>query len=200
MRFLLLLKNLIFILFANFSKGCRIRSSGVSAKALAGSTNVETLHNVSVDATSSIGSHTYIGCFTHVTKTRIGRYCSIANNVSIGQGEHLLDRVSTSSSFYESPWQTLTAGDCVIESDAWIGVDAIVLRSVTVGFGAVVAANAVVTKDVPPFAIVAGIPAKIIRYRFSEEKQLAIIASRWWEKDRLEALEIIRQLEATIHE
>ena len=189
------LRNLLGLLVANLVRTCRIRSLNVSPRALRYGQEIEILHKTSVDATSKIGSYTYIGCYTHVTKSNIGRYCSIANNVSIGQGEHHLDRISTSAKFYADPWDTLTTGDCEIASDVWIGVDAVILRGVRIGVGAVIAANAVVTKDVPAFAIVGGVPARLIRYRFSEEKQKIILASCWWEKERKAAAEVIRQLE-----
>ena len=65
--------------------------------------------------------------------------------------------------------------------DVWIGSRAIVLDGIVVGNGAVIAANALVTKDVPPYAIVAGIPAKIIKYRFKQDKIDKLIDSKWWE-------------------
>ncbi|MBK9187303.1 MAG: antibiotic acetyltransferase [Moraxellaceae bacterium] len=137
-----------------------------------------------------------IGCYSHITKTQIGRYVSIANNVSIGQGEHDLTQLSTSALFYEDAWSTLTLGHCEVASDAWIGVDAVILRGVRVGVGAVVAANAVVTKDVPDYAIVAGVPARFIRYRFSEEVRQSLLSSKWWEKDILEAKRVLATIQA----
>ena len=149
---------------------------------------------VQIDKYSSVGSNTYVGRLSSITSSKIGRYVSIANNVSIGLGEHDLDRISTSSVFYINPLETLTKGKCVIGDDVWIGVDAIVLRGANIGTGAVVAANAVVTKDVPPYAIVAGCPARILRYRFSEDNINKILASKWWEKDPKEAAIIHNQL------
>lgn len=195
MALLARIRNVFGLVEARLTRGCLIRSLDVSCHALLGSYHVETLHQVTIDASSNVGSYTYIGSRTGITKCDIGRYCSIANNVSIGQGEHQLHRISTSSAFYEDPWLSLTEGECVIESDVWVGVDAVILRGTKIGLGAVVAANAVVTKDVPAFAIVGGVPARIIRYRFSEEKQQKILASRWWEKDRQEAAALITRLE-----
>ncbi len=136
-----------------------------------------------VSKDSTLGKYCYVGERSDITKSQIGHYVSIANNVSIGPGEHRLDRISTSSLFYSSPYQSLTEGHCRIESDAWIGVDSVVRRGVTIGLGAVVGANSFVNADVPNFAIVAGSPARIIGYRFNEAHQKLIIESNWWELD-----------------
>lgn len=192
------LRNIVSLFVINLTGACRIRSLGVSAHTLRHGRQIEVMHSTRIDSTSRIGDYTYIGSNTNITKSTIGRYCSIANNVSIGQGEHELDRVTTSAIFYATPWETLTTSDCVIESDVWIGVGAVVLRGVKISVGAVIAANAVVTKDVPAFAVVGGVPARLIRYRFSEEKQKLILKSRWWEKEREEAVALIRQLEKAL--
>lgn len=192
-----LLLNLIGALHARVVKGCRIYSVYVSPKALRGR-NIEIHIGTRIDSSCEIGGNSYIGCYGYVTRAKIGRYVSIANNVSIGQGEHKLDRISTSSVFYESAWDVLTAGDCEIGSDVWIGVDAIILRGVKVGTGSVVAANAVVTKDVPDFAVVAGVPARIIKYRFPESQRAQILASLWWEMESDEAAIALQKLETQL--
>ena len=139
--------------------------------------------NTEVDSFSSIGKYCYVGKNCFITKANIGNYCSIANNVSIGQGEHCTSRISTSSLFYEDAYEELTSKDCTIGNDVWIGVDAIILRGVIIGDGAIVGANSVVTKNIPPFAIVVGSPAKIIRYRFDNLKIDRILSSKWWKLD-----------------
>jgi len=91
-----------------------------------------------VSRDSRIGAHSYLGRNCVVSKAVIGRYVSIADNVSIGNGEHDITRISTSSLFYDDPYAELTRGKCEIGSDVWIGVDAIIRRGVHVGLGAVI--------------------------------------------------------------
>lgn len=144
---------------------------------------------------TQIGAHSYLGQNCSVTKAQIGRYVSIGDHVSIGNGEHALTRVSTSSMFYEDGYAVLTRGDCVIDHDAWIGVDAIVRRGVHMGHGAVLGANSFANKDIPPFAIAVGSPARIVGYRFEPPVQEAILASEWWLAEPEEARRIIDRLE-----
>lgn len=158
--------------------------------------NVEVMEGTRISTDCQIGDYTYIGYNCSITKATIGRYCSIANNVSIGQGEHDINRISTSSLFYDNPYQELTRQSCIIGHDVWIGVDAIVKRGVTIGDGAVVGANSFVNSDVPAFAIVAGSPAKMVKYRFPQQKIAEILKSNWWNEELQDAKRIIRRLEA----
>ena len=118
---------------------------------------------------------------------KIGNYCSIAAQVTIMLGgEHHHDWVSGypfSRMFDEAgdlPGYPMTKGDVVIGSDVWIGCDAIILSGVKIGDGAVIAARALVNKDVEPFAVVGGIPAKHLRYRFPEATIKALREIAWW--------------------
>ena len=140
---------------------------------------------------SNIGKYSYIGRRTEIAYTEIGHFCSIAGECHIGMGIHTLENISTSPIFTEkhngtgTSWCNNDTGTpykkTIIGNDVWIGLRAMVLGGVNIGDGAVIAAGAIVTKDVPPYAIVAGVPARIIRYRFSPEiiKQLEYI--KWWE-------------------
>jgi acetyltransferase-like isoleucine patch superfamily enzyme len=152
-----------------------------------------------------IGQYTYIGNNCIIQNTTIGRFCSIANDVLIGLGNHPIDNFSTSPLFYrtnnplkiklvESNSDFQEYKPVEIGNDVWIGARVIILDGVTIGHGAVVAANSVVTKDVPCYAIAGGIPAKIIKYRFSEEKIEAILKSVWWNLDISDALEKGKEL------
>ena len=99
----------------------------------------------------------------------IGNYCSIAGDVTFHLSpNHHLERISTFP-FGGDAENSLSKGDIVVDDDVWIGHHATILTGVHIGQGAVVAAGAVVSKDVPPYAIVGGVPAKIIKYRFSED-------------------------------
>lgn len=117
----------------------------------------------------------------------VGKYVSVADNVNIMLGgEHRTDWVTTYPlNLYYPEWSTIkghpsTKGDVIIGNDVWIGRDVIVLSGVSIGDGAVVAAGSVVTKNVAPFSIVGGNPAKHIRFRFPEDVVQTLIRIAWW--------------------
>lgn len=153
------------------------------------------MQNSILSGKNEIGDYTYIGYNCIITKSSIGRYCSIANNVSIGIGEHKINRVSTSSIFYEEPFETLTQGECIVGNDVWIGSNAVVRRGVRIGNGAIIGANSFVNKDVNDFEIVGGVPAKHIRYRFNLNNIKLINESNWWNLDFESAKIKIKELE-----
>lgn len=103
----------------------------------------------------------------------IGNYCSIAQGVKfLPCSDHALDRISSypfKAMLLTGEQEALSKGDIVVADDVWIGYGATILSGVRIGQGAAVAAGSVVTKDVPPYAIVGGVPAKVIRYRFEPE-------------------------------
>lgn len=103
----------------------------------------------------------------------IGNYCSIAQGVKfLPSTDHAIDRISTypfKAMCLTGEQEALSKGDIVVEDDVWIGYGATILSGVHIGQGAVVAAGAVVAKDVPPYAIVGGVPAKVIKYRFEPD-------------------------------
>jgi acetyltransferase-like isoleucine patch superfamily enzyme len=116
---------------------------------------------------------------------RIGKFCSIADGVRFVFGEHRTDSVSTfplhAICFDGAPHaDALSKGDIIVGHDVWIGVNALILSGVKIGNGAIVAAGAVVTKDVEPYAVVGGIPAKLIKMRFDSDKIAALEKIQWW--------------------
>jgi len=137
-----------------------------------------------------VGAYSYGGCMTpglwrNVT---VGRYVSVASGVRVFVRNHPLERLSMHPFFYapECGWvpeDNLPRGRLEIGHDAWIGLNSIITTGCRrIGIGAVVGAGAVVTKDVPDFAIVGGNPARILRYRFPEDLRQRILESRWWER------------------
>lgn len=139
---------------------------------------------------STIGRYSYVGINCWVCETDMGAFCSIASNVNIGLGNHTMDYLSTSPIFTEQKnatgysWINKTIAPPFkrvhIGNDVWIGYGALIIGGVTIGDGACIGAGAIVTKDVPPYAVVAGAPAKIIRYRFSDETIKKILDEKWW--------------------
>ena len=134
---------------------------------------------------------------SHPTELIIGKFCSIGYNVCLGPSQHALNLLSThpfvcSHSNIElygdlttpmkfvKPNQANNSG-VVIENDVWIGHGAIIMDGVKIGNGAVIGAGAVVTKDVEPYAIMGGVPAKLIRYRFEQNIINELIDLRWWD-------------------
>ncbi|WP_409438700.1 CatB-related O-acetyltransferase [Pseudomonas sp.] len=133
----------------------------------------------------SVGAYTYIrgGSELYLVQS-IGRFCSIGNNVLIGQERdthpvHWATSHPFASDEAGLPYQGKQKMS-VIGHDVWIGRDAMIMDGLSVGTGAVIAARALVTKDVPPYAIVGGSPARIIRYRFAPELIERLLASQWW--------------------
>lgn len=149
-----------------------------------------------VDPIAQIGDYTYIGRHCKISRCSIGRYCSIGDDVSIGPGEHDINTISTSAFLYSgSDWGAeLLKKTCVIDNDVWIGANVVIRRGVHIGTGAVIGAHSFVNKDVPPFAVVGGSPARIIKYRFDENMQQKILKSKYWEFSPEQAKTIIEAI------
>lgn len=149
-----------------------------------------------------IGHGTYTGSNTELTGVIIGRFCSIASNIRNVRGRHPLEKfVSTHPCFFskgkpagftysdKDKFQGVEYIDNSkkisneIGNDVWIGDNVLIMDGVKVGDGAVIGAGALVTKDVPPYSINVGVPAKTIKFRFSEKKINQLLALEWWNKD-----------------
>lgn len=174
-----------------FGKGNRLFTTTIHPSAKLGK-DIYLAEDVDVRMDVTIGDHSYCSTGTVLFNgTTLGRFCSIGYHVQIGCPEHPLEFLSTSPSVYRKSraarhvdWpkdDILTPA--TIGNDVWIGSSAVVLQGVRIGNGAVVAAGAVVTKDVPDFAVVGGVPAKLIRKRFQPELESKIAESKWWERE-----------------
>ncbi len=158
-------------------------------------TNSEIGTNVFVSGgqiiSSKIGRRTYFNSNIYALNCVIGNYCSIGPDVTIGFSPHPIDFVSTHPAFYSNNKSFKTFADkmyfdeavklTTIGNDVWIGGKATILPGVTISDGAIIAYGSLVTKDVPPYAIVGGVPAKTIKYRFSENIINDLLRIKWWE-------------------
>ncbi len=147
---------------------------------------------------SSLGDYSYVMQFCQINQAVVGKFCSIASFVRLNPGNHPLDRVTSHHMTYRArqygfadrddedffAWRR--ASPVAIGHDVWIGHNATVMPGVSVGNGAAIGAGAVVTRDVPPYMVVVGVPARVLRPRFTREviEQLERIA--WWDWTRAE--------------
>ncbi|WP_201576170.1 CatB-related O-acetyltransferase [Psychrobacter sp. H8-1] len=148
---------------------------------------------------SSIGSFSYTKSYFPPQEVKIGRYCAIAENVKLMGSNHPMDRLSVCGFCYskaapygffekdlgidfpkKSPNLPSNSAFTTIENDVWIGEGVLIKKGVTIGTGSIIASRSVVTKDVPPYSIVAGSPATLKKYRFSESLIEQLLSSEWW--------------------
>ncbi len=139
-----------------------------------------------------VGLYSY-GCFDRwriPPRTRIGRYCSLAKSVRILDANHPMDGLTTHPFLYEAKWGVIAEDRVdpawlVIEDDVWIGHNAVITPGCKfIGRGSIIGSAAVVTRDVPAYSVMAGLPAKLLRKRFDDATIAALEASRWWELDK----------------
>jgi virginiamycin A acetyltransferase len=155
--------------------------------------NQNKIYDNTILINTNLESYSYIGSNCYIMNTTIGKFCSIAPNCRIGLGIHPTSYISTHPAFFSSKnewnfnpklqFKTTEYKPIKIGSDVWIGTNSIILDGVTIGDGAIIGAGSVVTKDVMPYAIVGGNPAKIIKFRFSEEIIRQLLVIKWWNWD-----------------
>ncbi len=159
---------------------------------------------------SRLDDYTYVMDRSDIIYTQTGKFCSIASHVRINPGQHPLSGAALHHFTYRSRQYGMREDDAdffkarqdrqvTLGHDVWIGHGAVIMPGITIGTGAVIGSNAVVTKDVPGFAIMAGVPARILRFRFEKNVQDQLLKIGWWHwsHDRISAaLEDFRQMSA----
>ena len=138
-----------------------------------------------------LGDYSYVsGPRSYIEDAKIGKYCSIARQVIIGVSNHNYNWVTTSPvitsklyGFIKDDVEEPQKAAPVIGNDVWIGMNSIIMRGVTIGNGAIIAAGSVVTKDIEPYSVVAGVPARHLRYRFDKAQIQELEKIQWWNWD-----------------
>lgn len=158
---------------------------------------INLMHSVCVYGSVSIGRFTYINVNTVVYPlVKIGRFCSIARNCEIGVAEHPVYYLSShpfqfdktifkNNKAYNEINKTnwVPHKQTIVGNDVWIGAKVIIKTGIKIGDGAIIASGAVVAKDVPPYAIMGGVPAKILKYRFTDFIIKELLDIKWWDMD-----------------
>jgi acetyltransferase-like isoleucine patch superfamily enzyme len=153
-----------------------------------------TLYENVIVTDSLIGDFSYIASYSRISNTTMGNFCSVGPETLIGVGRHAVSQsVSTHPAFWSPAKQAQVSFVDVesfpekeriqIGSDVWIGARAVVLDGIRIDDGAIVAAGAVVTRDVPAYSVVGGVPARLIKYRFGREQIEELLRLQWWNKD-----------------
>ena len=169
-------------------KDCIINTEQIHPNVFLGK-GVNLSKNVSLGKDVSVNDFTYINNYTLVSSAKIGKYCSIGPFCNIGPDSHPINWISSSPIFYKNFTDNGVSGyeepkdKPIIGNDVWIGSHVVVLRGVKIGNGAVLAAGSVVTKDVLPYSIVGGVPAKHLKYRFKEKELEAIVEKNIWNEN-----------------
>ncbi|WP_251394957.1 CatB-related O-acetyltransferase [Metabacillus litoralis] len=142
-----------------------------------------------------IGKYSYVNRGTIISSGTIGNYCSIASNCLIGPDSHPINYISTSPFLYEeknilnieSDWDRFPNPPS-IGNDVWIGANSVIMQGVNVGNGVIIGTGSIVTKDIPDYHIVAGVPSSIIRRRFDEKTIDYLLELRWWDMSEEELM------------
>ncbi len=143
---------------------------------------------------ATIGNYNYVGPFCMVNNAEIANYCSIGPNVKLGQAEHSKSFLTTSQLISKDLINhSLNKSKTLINSDVWLAANVTVLQGVEIGVGAIIGANAVVTKNIPPYAIAVGIPAKVVSYRFDDSTIDRLLESKWYLNDLNRSKTILKE-------
>jgi chloramphenicol O-acetyltransferase type B len=188
-----MLNRLVWVLFGRYSQKAKTKVFSASWRSFAKNSEFmgnNVLYGDTIVSNSRIGRHTY-AVNARLGNCDVGSFCSIGPGTLIGGlGQHPTAMISTHPVFYSRLNQSGTSYSDAdyydelvrtsIGNDVWIGANVLVLDGVTVGDGAIVAAGAVVANDVPDYAVVAGVPARIIKYRFTDEERKLLGEIKWW--------------------
>lgn len=173
--------------------GCKERGVRIANRVVLSRVSCGPYVNIAHDAELhdvELGKRTSVGRYTKIRDASIGSYCSISWDVTIGAVSHPMDRPSSHAFSYRSQFGIVERDESLrgvthvrIGNDVWIGCGVIVMPGVSIGDGAVVGAGAIVTKDVEPYSVVSGVPARLMRYRFDRETIETLESLDWWDWD-----------------